>query len=199
MGLLSQSTEVLSISLDFTGVLGDPIGFWEQRSADLTSWQPRPARGGLTGNLRLLRLRPGALPPLSRPSLQLPAPSHHHALPIPSELSLDGGGRQIRSPPRQPPPGPLCSGEDRFRTSGSHLQNHSPQGKPGPGMIRLYLLVPREVWFTAACTDVMYGGPSPFRGNQSTLVGRAGKCCPQRLVTQCPVLGIVPAHGSCLS
>ena len=105
--------------------------------------------------------------PWSHPSLQLPAPSHHHALPVPSEVSLDGGDRQTRSPPRRPPPG---SGEDRFWTSGSHLQNHSPQGKPSSRMIRLYLLVLWEVWFIAACTDVMDGGPSPFRRNQSTLV-----------------------------
>ena len=81
MGLLSQSTEVLSISLDFMGVLGDPIGFWEQRSADLMSWQPRPTLGGLTGNLRLLRppaarcaASPGAVLPSS---CQLPLTTKH--------------------------------------------------------------------------------------------------------------------------
>lgn len=158
-GLLSQSTEVLSISLDFLEVLRDLISFWEQRSADLTSCQPRPSRGGLPGNVRCYARCQVCLP-WSHPSLQLPAPSHHHALPIPSEFSLDGGDRQARSPPRRP----------RFWTSGSHLQNHSPQGKPSSGMIWLYLLVPWEVWFIAACTDVMYGGPSPFRGNQSALV-----------------------------
>lgn len=59
-------------------------------------------------------------------------------------------------------------------------------------MIWLYLLVPWEVWFIAACTDVMYGGPSPFRGNQSALV--RGQVLPPEAGTQCPVLGIVLAH-----
>lgn len=102
-GLLSQSTEVLSISLDFLEVLRDLISFWEQRSTDLTSCQPCTSRGGLPGNVRCYARCQVRLP-WSHPSLQLPAPSHHHALPIPSEFSLDGGDRQARSPPRRPPP-----------------------------------------------------------------------------------------------
>lgn len=40
--LLSQSTEVSNISLHIMKVLGDPISFWEQRSATLTSCQSLP-------------------------------------------------------------------------------------------------------------------------------------------------------------
>ena len=41
--LLSQSTEVLNISLHIMKVLGDPISFWEQRNETLTSCQSLPS------------------------------------------------------------------------------------------------------------------------------------------------------------
>lgn len=105
-GLLSQSTEVLNISFDFMEVLGDPINFWEQRNADLTSCQPHPSRGDLTWESQVATpavrgaVSPGAILPSS---CQLPL--NHHALPVPSEFSVDNGDRQTRSPPRRPPPG----------------------------------------------------------------------------------------------